>query len=276
MDILTLLFLAIIQGLTEFLPVSSSAHLILPAQVFKWEDQGPLLDLMAHLGSLGAVMLYFRKEVGQMIGGGFDLLAFGNAQRQTGPNAKLALNIIVATPPVLIVGLIMSLKGWDEAVRRPDIIAITFIVFGIILWLSDIWGKKLKTVDIMSWRGAAIIGLAQTIALIPGTSRSGITMTAARAMGYTRPEAARFSMLMAIPVILVSGAYALLKLTKEGAASASLTDGLIMVGLSFVTAYFAIAIFMKLIARISFLPFMIYRVALGSALLIWVMNGGVG
>lgn len=274
MDILTLLFLAIIQGLTEFLPVSSSAHLILPAQVFGWDDQGPLLDLMAHLGSLGAVMLYFRKEVRQMVTGGFDLLAIGNRPRQTGPNAKLAFNIIIATPPVLVAGLIMSLNGWDEAVRRPDIIAITFIVFGVILWLSDIWGKKIKEIDVMSWRGAAIIGLAQTIALIPGTSRSGITMTAARAMGYTRPEAARFSMLMAIPVILISGAYALLKLARDGSGAASLTDGLIMVGFSFAAAYLAIAVFMKLIARISFFPFMLYRVVLGSALLFWVMQGG--
>lgn len=274
MSIFHLLFLAIIQGLTEFLPVSSSAHLILPAQIFGWEDQGPLLDLMAHLGSLGAVMLYFRRETGQMIRGGFDLLAFGNPARQTGANAKLALNIIIATPPVLVLGLIMSVAGWDEAVRSPLIIAIAFIVFGIILWLADIYGQKLKTIDVMSWKGAAVIGLAQMIALIPGTSRSGITMTAARAMGYTRPEAARFSMLMAIPVILVGGAYALLKLIMDGGGHASLTDGLIMIVLSFVAAYFAIAIFMKLIAKISFAPFMIYRVLFGAGLLWWVLQNG--
>lgn len=275
MDLFHLLFLAIIQGLTEFLPVSSSAHLILPAQVFGWPDQGPLLDLMAHLGSLGAVMLYFRKECGQMITGSFDLIAFGQRQRQSGPNAQLALNIIIATPPVLVLGFIMSLNGWDEAVRSPLVIAITFIVFGVILWLSDIWGKSDKSINVMSWKGAALMGLAQMIALIPGTSRSGITMTAARAMGYSRPEAARFSMLMAIPVILVGGGYALLKLITKGGGSASLTDGMIMIVLSFLAAYLAIAVFMKLIARISFLPFMVYRVALGGVLLWWVLSGAV-
>ncbi len=273
MTLLHLILLAIIQGLTEFLPVSSSAHLILPAKVMGWPDQGPLIDLMAHLGSLGAVFVYFRKDVARMITGGFDLLAVGKP-RQHSANAKLALNIIVATPPVLIVGAIMAFSGLDEAVRSPYIIAVAFIVFGIILWISDIYGKKIKTVDIMSWKGAAVVGLAQTIALIPGTSRSGITMTAARALGYTRPEAARFSMLMAIPVIMVGGAYAALKLFTEGQGVADMGDAALVVVLSFFAAWAAIAVFMKLVARVSFLPFMIYRVAVGGLLLWWLSSGG--
>ncbi len=273
MSLLHLILLAIIQGLTEFLPVSSSAHLILPAKVLHWEDQGPLIDLMAHLGSLGAVFVYFRKDVAKMIAGGFDLLAMGKP-RQHSQNAKLAMNIIVATPPVLIVGAIMAFSGLDEKVRNEYVIAGAFIVFGIILWLSDIYGKKIKSVDIMSWKGAAVIGLAQTIALIPGTSRSGITMTAARALGYTRPEAARFSMLMAIPVIMVGGAYAALKLATEGQGAGSLTDAALVVVLSFFAAWAAIAVFMKLVARVSFLPFMIYRVAVGGLLLWWLSAGG--
>ena len=275
MTLFHLILLALIQGLTEFLPVSSSAHLILPAKVMGWPDQGPLIDLMAHLGSLGAVFVYFRKDVAKMIGGGFDLLAMGKP-RQHSANAKLALNIIVATPPVLIIGAIMSFNGWDDAVRSPYIIAVAFIFFGIILWLSDIYGQKIKTVEIMSWKGAGLIGLAQTIALIPGTSRSGITMTAARAMGYTRPEAARFSMLMAIPVILVSGTYAGLKLYTEGQGIAGMGDAAIVVVLSFFAAWAAIAVFMKLIERVSFLPFMIYRVAVGGLLLWWLSAGGGG
>ena len=158
--------------------------------------------------------------------------------------------------------------------RSELIIAIAFIVFGIILWLSDVYGKKIKTIDIMSWKGAALIGLAQTIALIPGTSRSGITMTAARALGFTRPEAARFSMLMAIPVILVGGLYAGLKLVIEGQGVASLSDAGLVIVLSFFAAWLAIAVFMKLIARVSFLPFMIYRVVVGGLLLWWIAQGG--
>jgi len=272
MSWLHLLILAIVQGLTEFLPVSSSAHLILPAQILEWDDQGPLIDLMAHLGSLGAVIIYYRQDVKRMIAGGFDLLSF-NSERQKSGQARLAGHILIATPPALLVGLMMSMKGWDEAVRSPEIIAWAMIVFGIILWLADIWGKKLKTIDGMNWSAALYIGLAQVIAFIPGTSRSGITMTAARALGYTRSESARFSMLMAIPIIGAGGAYAFLKLLREGGGAASWMDGLIVAGLSLVAAYFAIYVFMKIIEKISFFPFMLYRLAVGIALLVWLSQG---
>ena len=147
MDFWHLILLALIQGLTEFLPVSSSAHLILPSKVMNWPDQGPLIDLMAHLGSLGAVMLYFRKEVGDMAVGAFD---WARLAKPSAMQSRLALNIAVATPPVLIVGFIMSVIGWDEAIREPWIIAVTMIVFGVILWLSDIWGKSEKTTEEMT------------------------------------------------------------------------------------------------------------------------------
>ncbi|HFB55407.1 MAG TPA: undecaprenyl-diphosphate phosphatase [Hellea balneolensis] len=266
-----LLFLAIIQGITEFLPISSSAHLILPAQIFNWPDQGPLIDLMAHLGTLGAVVLYYRKDVAHMIGGGFDLISFRENRRQSA-RAGLALCIIFATPPALIVGLLMSMKGWDEAVRSPLIIAWAMIGFGIVLWLADIWGKKTYMIKDMNWRVALMIGCAQVLAFIPGTSRSGITMTAARALGYTRPESARFSMLMAIPIILAGGSFAFLKLLTDGDVQARWQDGVVVAGLSLVTAYFAIVIFMRLIDRISFFPFMLYRLALGGALLWWLSS----
>ncbi len=268
------ILLALLQGLTEFLPVSSSAHLILPARMLGWPDQGPLIDLMAHLGSLGAVLLYYRKDVGRIIYGGIDLVSL-RRERQTSQRAKLALYIVIATPPALIMGFVMSATGWAEAVRSPQIIAYTMIGFGIVLWLADIWGRRTRTIETMNWQAAALIGLAQILAFIPGTSRSGITMTAARALGFTRPESARFSMLMAIPVILASGGYAFLKLLNAGAAStASWQDGLIVASLSFVAAYCAIYVFMKLIDRISFLPFMIYRIVLGIGLLWWLSSGG--
>lgn len=270
------LLLAIIQGITEFLPISSSAHLILPAQVFGWPDQGPLIDLMAHLGSLGAVILYYRKDVRRMIAGGFDLLSF-KPERQCRKRAQLALFILIATPPALIVGFVMSMVGWAEAVRSPLIIAWAMIGFGIILWLADVWGKQVKTIETMNWKAAVLIGFAQILAFIPGTSRSGITMTAARGLGFTRSESARFSMLMAMPIILAGGVYAFLRLIKNensGTGAASLVDGLIVAGLSFVAAYFAITIFMRLIERISFLPFMLYRLTLGGLLLWWLSQGG--
>ena len=273
MDWVHLLILAIVQGLTEFLPISSSAHLILPAKIMGWQDQGPMIDLMAHLGSLGAVIIYYRRDVSQMIAGGFDLLSF-NAERHQKPQAKLAFHILIATPPALMVGLLMSIKGWDELVRSPLIVAWAMIGFGIVLWLADIMGKRQKTIDGMNWQAALLIGLAQVIAFIPGTSRSGITMTAARGLGYTRSESARFSMLLAIPTILAGGSFAFLKLLKDGGGTASLMDGLIVAGLSLIAAYFAIYVFMKLIERISFFPFMLYRLALGGALLWWLASTG--
>ncbi|HHL42204.1 MAG TPA: undecaprenyl-diphosphate phosphatase [Hellea balneolensis] len=269
MDWIQLAILAIIQGLTEFLPVSSSAHLILPAKIFGWPDQGPLIDLMAHLGSLGAVLIYFRRDVVEMVFGGFDLLSF-NRVRQSHKRAKLALYILIATPPALMMGLLMSVMGWDEMIRSPLIIAWAMIGFGVVLWLSDIWGREERTVDDMNWRAALLIGLSQMIAFIPGTSRSGITMTAARSLGFTRKESARFSMLLAIPTILAGGSYAFLKLVKDGDDVAQWQDGVLVAGLSLVCAYMAIYVFMKLIERVSFLPFMIYRIFLGAGLLWWL------
>lgn len=270
MSWLHLTLLALIQGLTEFLPISSSAHLILPAKILGWRDQGPLIDVMAHFGSLFAVLLYFRKDVGSILTGLKDLL-----KRRLNTDSVLALNLIIATPPALLLGAILRFGGWDEAIRSPLIIAITTIVFGVLLWLSDVWGKETRTTEDLTWKGAFGLGLAQAVALIPGTSRSGITMTAARAMGLTRVEAARFSMLMSLPIIGVGGLFALYSLagaTTSELAGASLTDGLWVAALSFVAAFACISLFMKWISRIGMLPFMLYRLVLGSALLIWIFS----
>jgi len=262
MSWLQLLILAIIQGLTEFLPVSSSAHLILPAALMDWPDQGPLIDLMAHFGTLFAVMIYFRKDVAAMLSGGVDLL-----RRKKSQNARLAWLLILATPPALIAGLMLSLGGYDVVLRQPLIIALAFIVFGLILWWADKTGARNKNIDAMTWRGAVMIGGAQALALIPGTSRSGITMTAALKLGYTRSEAARFSML--------SGLYALYKLQSGGTGVANLSNGLIVAGLSFIAAYFSIHIFMKLVERIGMFPFMLYRIIIGGLILAAIFGFGL-
>jgi len=268
MDIFQLILLAIIQGLTEFLPVSSSAHLILPAQVLGWEDQGAMIDLMAHFGTLFAVLAYFRKDVAGIFSGFFDLL-----QRKLNTNSVLALNLILATPPVLLLGAALEFGGISDALRSPLIIALAFMFFGVVLWLADVKGKQTKATEDLTWKGAVGMGLAQSLALIPGTSRSGITMTAALAMGLTRSESARFSMLMSLPVIGVGGLYAMLKLATEGSGSESLGAGLIVAGLSFVAAYATIAVFMKYVPKIGMFPFMIYRLGLGAILLAWIFLG---
>ena len=261
------ILLALIQGVTEFLPVSSSAHLILPEAVLGWTEQGVLIDVMAHFGTLFSVLIYFRKDVANMVVGLTDL-----ASRRKSDGAVLALNLIVATPPALLVGAVLAVGGLDDALRSPLIIAIATIVFGVLLWLSDVWAKQDLEMDALSWRGALVMGLAQVLAFIPGTSRSGITMTAGRTIGLSREAAARFSMLMSLPIIGVGGLYALLKLMQgDDVGAATLSQGLIVAALSFVVAYAAIALFIKFVTRIGFLPFMIYRLALGGALIAWII-----
>ena len=269
MSWLHLILLAIVQGLTEFLPISSSAHLILPSILFEWDDQGPLIDVMAHFGSLFAVLAYFRKDVIDIFKGFIDLLG-----RKLNLNSALALNLILSTPPVLLLGFILTTTELDQAIRSPGVIAFTTITFGVLLWLSDIWAKSDKPVSDLTWKGAITLGLAQSIALIPGTSRSGITMTAGRFMGLSREAAARFSMLMSLPIIGAGGLFAVLKLMTADAAeqTATLSNGLVVAGLSFITAYACIALFMKWVGRIGFFPFMLYRLALGAALLIWMFT----
>ncbi len=269
MSWLQLAILAIIQGLTEFLPISSSAHLVLAPQLLGWgTDQGPLIDVMAHFGSLFAVIVYFRKDVGGIIGGFFDLLG-----RKLNKNSALALNLIIASPPALALGFFLSEFGYLEALRSPGLIAFTTIVFGVLLWVSDIKGREEKTTEDLTWKGAALMGAAQALAIIPGTSRSGITMTTARFMNMTRVESARFSMLMSLPIIGAGGLFALLKLMTEPSGTAGLSEGLIVAGLSFITAYACIAIFMKWVSKIGFFPFMVYRLLLGAGLLLWIFTG---
>ncbi len=267
MSWLQLIILALIQGLTEFLPISSSAHLILPSKLLDWPDQGPLIDVMAHFGSLFAVLLYFRQDVGNIFRGCVDLL-----QRKLNTNSALALNLILSTPPALIAGFILASTGVDDAMRLLPIIAFTTIFFGVLLWLSDVKAKASRPVQELTWRGAITLGLAQMLALIPGTSRSGITMTAGRAIGLSREASARFSMLMSLPIIGAGGLYAMLKLVSADATetTATLANGMVVAGLSFVTAYACIALFMKWVGRIGFFPFMLYRLALGAGLILFI------
>lgn len=271
MPVVQLIVLAIIQGITEFLPVSSSAHLILaPLAVESWEDQGPLIDIAAHVGSLFAVFLYFREETGMIVRGGVDALRW-----RASDDRKLFLFIAGATIPILMCAAVFVALDLTSALRSPVVIGWASIIFGLLLWHADRSPSAAHGLERIRWREAMTIGAAQMLAVIPGVSRSGVTMTAARYLGWTRTEAARFSMLLAIPTISAFGAFAGLELIRDGARASLAAAGFVAV-LSFASAYAAIAIFMRLTQRMSFTPFVIYRVALGVVLLVFAdaITGG--
>ncbi len=262
MPLLQLLILALVQGLTEFLPVSSSAHLVLvPLAVPSWSDQGPLIDVAVHVGSLGAVMIYFRLEVMRIIRGGLDTW-----RRRESENRQLFLFIVLATIPIVVIAPIVYLAGIVDMLRNPAIIGLASIGFGILLWIADRCPQATTSVENFTWKTVACIGLAQALAIIPGTSRSGITITIARFFAISRTEAARFSMLLSIPTISAFGLFAAFDLAKGGGLT-NAEDAILAAILSFVAAYGAIFVFMRMLGWISFTPFVIYRCALGILLL---------
>lgn len=263
MPIEQLILLAIIQGLTEFLPISSSAHLILLPALTGYEDQGVAIDVAVHVGSLGAVIAYFRKDIAALLRAVPDFF-----RRRPSHDVRMIEFLVVGSIPAVLFGAFIGLSGLSDALRSKEVIAFTSIFFGLVLFAADHWGKKVRTIETLTWRDVAIVGLAQALALIPGTSRSGITMTAARALSFTRSEAAHFSMLLSIPIIIASGTFAALDLgAVEGGINWS--DAGLSALFSFVAAFLSIAIFMKLVERIGFTPFVIYRVALGLALIVF-------
>ncbi|MEL7486047.1 MAG: undecaprenyl-diphosphate phosphatase [Pseudomonadota bacterium] len=264
MPLLQLIVLALVQGITEFLPISSSAHLILaPLLVDGWTDQGPLIDVAAHVGSLGAVLLYFRSETAALFRGGLDA-----ATMKATDDRRLFLLVAAATAPILVLGAAAALSGFIDAVRSPRVIGLAFILFGILLWHSDRRPPEKTELKALTWRDALFVGAMQVLAIIPGASRSGVTMTAARYLGWSRTEAARFSMLIAIPTISASGLFAIVSLVKDG-AQAEMSAAAVVAVLSFVSAFAAIAVFMRLTRSMSFTPFVIYRLIVGVGLLVF-------
>lgn len=264
MTLFHLLIVAIIQGLTEFLPISSSGHLVLLPALTDGPDQGLAIDVAAHVGSLVAVVLYFWSDV-KVAAAGARRLTLGKVDTQ---GAFLALCLCVATVPVLVAGFLIKLSGLDEALRSVAVIGWTMLVFGIVLYWADQTGASQRVAVRWTLRDAGLMGLAQMLALIPGTSRAGITITAARSLGYAREDAAKLSMLMSIPAILASGA--LLSVDLVGHADwRTLRDGLIAAVFSCVAALAALAFMMRLLKSVSFTPYVIYRVALGVVLLVY-------
>lgn len=256
-----LLILSIIQGLTEFWPVSSSGHLNLVHLLTDWQDQGPLIDVAVHIGSLCAVLIYFWKDIAMLLRAAGDLLR-ARFNRET----QLLLYLIMASIPLMIVGFIMLKTGFYKQLRTIEVIAWANIIFAFVLWWCDKNPPLRRKLEDLTWKDALIVGLSQVIALIPGASRSGITMSAARYLEFDRVEAARFAMLLAIPSILGLGLGTIYELYQSG--DASLQSDAIFVGiLSFITALFSIWFMMALLKHMSMMPFVIYRLILGVALL---------
>jgi undecaprenyl-diphosphatase len=257
-----LVLLALIQGVTEFLPISSSGHLVLLPNLTGLDDQGQVIDVAVHVGTLGAVIVYFWPDVRLGLWGVPRLLT----GRIDTPGARLAFLLMVATVPVILAGLVLHLTGLADALRSIAVIGWTMLVFGLVLYWADQRGPTLKQTENWSLRDAVILGLWQAVALIPGTSRSGITITGARFLGYGRDSAARLSMLMSIPTIAASGI--LLGADAAMAADlAALRDGAIAAALAFAAALVALAVMMRLLKTISFTPYVIYRIVLGVILL---------
>ncbi|GAB4575231.1 MAG: undecaprenyl-diphosphate phosphatase [Rhodothalassiaceae bacterium] len=270
MPLLHLLVLAIVQGITEFLPISSSGHLILIPALTGWPDQGLLLDVAVHVGTLAAVLVYFWRDTRGLALAGLGALGLAPARRAVAgtAHARLFWLLVVATLPVVIVGLALETSGLLAQMRRADVIAVTSIGFGLLLYGADRWGARVRVMEDFRLKPALLIGLSQVLALIPGVSRSGITMTAARALGFRRVDAAHFSMLLAIPTTFAAGALGTVELMAAG-SPAMILDAAIAAALAFLSALAAIHFLMKWLARADMTIFVLYRIALGFALFIW-------
>jgi undecaprenyl-diphosphatase len=257
MDWVQILVLSLVQGITEFLPVSSSAHLILVPGLLGWKDQGLAFDIAVHLGTLMAVIIYFRLELFRMI------VDFYSSLKGKGisAHARYLWFIGFATIPVGLFGLLMK-HVVETALRAPWVIALTTIGFGLLLWLAENKGKQTRKEKDLNWKDVWVIGFSQALSLIPGTSRSGVTLTAGLFNGLTREAAARFSFLLSILVIILAGGLETLSLIKshEVVDWEALALG---IGLSGISGYICIHYFLKLLNKVGLFPFVLYRIGLG-------------
>jgi undecaprenyl-diphosphatase len=266
MSIEQIIVLALIQGITEYLPVSSSGHLILVPAFTGWQDQGVLTDAITNMGTLLATTIYFWKDVIRIFQGLLDLV-----KRQKSDAARLATNIIIGTIPVVVLGLIFHITKLDHALRTPLVVAINSIVFGMILYAADAYGLSQNRMQDITPRTALFFGLGQMLSLNPGTSRSGITITTGRFLGFIRSDAARFSFLLSIPANLAGSVVKIGSALKD---HEPVTASMIICGvLTFFIGLGTITLLMRIIRTQSFLPFVIYRVILGGALLGLIYSG---
>ena len=262
LDFFQVTILAVLQGATEFLPISSSGHLILPSLLFSWNDQGLTFDVAVHVGTLFAVLIYFRDDLQRLV----FALTLSIFQRKHSEDSKLAWMLLAATIPAGLCGLLFASQV-EQYGRSLILIGTTSIGFGLLLFVSDRRGSKQLTLADMNWKTALLIGFSQILALIPGTSRSGVTMTAALFCNLDRAAAARFSFLLAIPIITASGLLRGIQLLQADTESVEWLVLLYAIFISAVVAYLCIHYFLQLIERFGFLPFVVYRVLLGIALI---------
>lgn len=258
-----LMLLSLLQGITEFLPVSSSGHLILFSKFTAFPDQGAAIDVALHIGSVLAVILYFAPTLKQII---IDLWKTRLYPRFKYAGNQLFYLLVVATLPALIAGATLKYFGTDW-LRNTKLIGWNILCYGLLLWIVDTWAVTIRQIRQLEIKDAFLIGLAQCLALLPGTSRSGVTITMARFLGMERREAAKFSMLLSIPTILAAGALATYELWQNGDMG-QISDALHGVGYSFVFSLSAIFIMMQWLKKWSFWPFVVYRIALGTILLL--------
>ena len=252
--------LGIIQGLSEFLPISSSAHLTLAPWLFGWEDPGLAFDVALHFGTLLAVLWYFRMEWLTLIKAAFGIVTTGRVET---PEKRKVIYLIIATIPGAIGGLILQSRA-ESAFRDPQIIAIALIMMGIVLWAVDKAVDQRRILGEMRWVDALLIGLSQVIALIPGVSRSGSTITTARGLRFDRESAAEFSFLMSMPIIAAAVVLEGPKALQQGGLTNELMSGVVA---SAISGWLAISILMRFVSRHSYRIFAFYRVALGIAVL---------
>jgi len=252
--------LGLIQGLTEFLPISSSAHVLIVSQIFGWEDPGAAFTAVIQIGTEAAVIVYFRRDLARI------LRAWSHSLRTRvhTTESKLGWYIIIGTVPIVILGVTFT-RQIETAARNLWLVASVLIVFGVVLGLADRYGAKMRSLSSMSSRDGVILGFGQALALIPGVSRSGATITTGLALGYTREAAARYSFLLAIPAVLGAGFYEASKIGTDSSVAWGPT--LAATAISFVVGYAVIAWLLRYISTHSFLPFVIYRIALGAGVL---------
>jgi len=260
MDLLQVILLAIIQGITEFLPISSSGHLILVPHFLGWLDQGLAFDAAIHVGTLAAIVLYFRRQLGQMTTAWVGSVL----RKERTPDSRLAWAVLWGTIPVGLVGLFFS--DYIEAnFRNPLLVAGTLSFFGVVLWVADRLGSRDRDEYSIGWRDVALIGTAQAMALVPGTSRSGITMTAGLSLGLTREAAARFSFLLAVPGTTLAAFYEIWKMMRA-TVPIDWTAVIIGVVVAAVSGLLCIHFLLRFIQRIGMAPFAIYRLLLAAVI----------
>lgn len=262
---LQIVVLAVVQGLTEFLPISSSGHLVLVPSILGWGDQGLSFDVAVHFGSLLAVCLFFRRDIAALLRGGVQVLGLKTESTE----AQLALGLLLGTVPAALAGL--TLAGWIETnLRDPAVIVSTLSGYGILMVIADRYGRRERNITNVTMRDAFLIGCAQALALVPGTSRSGVTITVGRFLGFARQDAARFSFLLSVPVILLASAFKGYELVA-GTEPVAWNELGVAVLVSAIVAYVSIEFFMRFVSRIGLLPFAVYRLILAAVILYVVL-----